>query len=560
MVSFYKLKIMKRLSNINISTLFFAVITLAYISFYSCKKISNPHGNGDEKDTITYNLIKTSIYVQFIDAYTGELIIPEEGKELKVGIVGKSKAAVVDIIGIQKEEYIAKQGFITFALNPESEFIPSSGSPVRFTIVASLNSYLTSSKEVTITSEGDYMLRIFMVDTDNPPSGVIIKQLSEVGRLINGVLQDTVSISTPNSEAIVIIPAGARLLDSDSVKLATGKLNLTLYYFSNLEDQALATFTGGITGTVIQNTSTNSGVFFPAGLVKFEISDSEWRKASIVENNSLTVSMAISDQTYNPVSGSNIIDGDEVALYSYISDTGLWMFDQWATITDTLYSGFYTTVKTSRLNNYNFSWFERNNCNQGSKFKVEDNCQQCEAIMLEGIVRKQADNSFVSNINLVGEWNEQINIPFSTGGTPVYIDWDQGNQCSYCYVDPAVSPLLIDNMCSQELISLPLTDDSQTTMAITATFIGSCDSDTNIVVLPSFGLWIRPVDATCWRWSSMNNGVAQICSVIYGETYVLGTYYDGKWKQWTITISNEETYTFAIDFSQSVCLNAFGIL
>ncbi len=550
---------MKPISNVNVSILFLAVIALAYVSFYSCKKIPNPSGSGDEKDTINYDLIKTSIHVQFVDASTNEFIIPEEGSSLKVNIVGKSQAAVFDIIGMQKEEYIAQQGFTTFALNPIAEFVPSSLSPVSFTIIASVDKYLTSAKEVTITSEGNYLLKIFMVDVNNPPSGVIIEKLYDVGDLINGVLQDPVSISTPNSEVMIDIPAGVRLLDRDSIKLK-GKLNLTLSYFNNQDDMALATFTGGIASSVIENNSINSGIFFPAGLVDFEIYDSYWHKASIVENGSIEINMEISDQTYNPVSGSNIIDGDDVGLYSYVSDTGLWMFDQWATITDTILSSFYTTVKTSRLNSYNFSWFEKNNCKQGSKFKVKDNCQQCESIMLEGIVRKQADNSYVTNISIVGEWNEQINIPFSTGGTPVYIDWNQGNLCNYCYVDPVFSPNLIDNMCTQQLISLPLTDDSQAAMSIEATFIGSCASDSNIVVLPSFGVWIRPVDASCWRWSSMNNGIAQICNVIYGETYVLGTYYDGSWKQWTVTISEEETYNFAIEFSQSVCLNAFGIL
>ena len=551
---------MKRLSNISISILFLAVITLANISFNSCKKIANPRGNGDSKDTITYNLIKTSIYVQFFDATTNELIIPEEGKELTVRIVGKSKEAVVDIVGIQNEKYYAKQGFITFALNPETEFIPSPGSPVRFTIVAELSSYLTSTKEVTITSEGDYMLKIFMIDKYNPPQGVIIERLNSVGHLFNGVLINPVSIATSNNEAVVVIPAGTRLLDSDSVKLVNGEINLSLSYFSNQEDGALAAFKGGITGTVVQNNSTNSGVFFPAGLIVFEITDSEWHKAAFIEKDSLEISMAIPNQTYNPVTGSNIADGDEVALYSYLADTGLWMFNQWATITDTLYSGFYTTVKTSKMSDFNFSWFENSNCNQGSKFKVEDNCKQCDAIMMEGVVRKQIDNSFVTNICIVGDWNEQINIPFSTGGTSVYIDWGLGNQCNYCYVDPSYSPILIDDMCSQQVVNLPLTDDSPVTMTITATFIGSCPTDTNIVVLPSFGLWIRPQEAACWRWTSMNNGIAEICNVIFGETYVLGTYYDGKWKQWTVTISTEETYTFDIDFSQSVCLNAFGIL
>jgi len=97
-------------------------------------------------------------------------------------------------------------------------------------------------------------------------------------------------------------------------------------------------------------------------------------------------------------------------------------------------------------------------------------------------------------------------------------------------------------------------------MSIIANFHGLCPSDTNILILPSFGIWIRPIDATCWRWSSMKNGVAQICNVIYGEKYVLGTYYDGNWEEWEITISEEIVYDFTIDFSQSVCTNVFGVL
>lgn len=549
---------MKLHRNINSSILFLTVIILAYFSFYSCKKITNPH-SGDEKDTINYNLIKTRIFIQFIDANTNEIIMPEEGKPIKVKIVGKSKKAVFDIIGIQKEEYFAHHGIITFALNPEAEFIPSSSSPVRFTIVANLEHYITSNKEVTITDEGDYMLKIFMVDVNNPPEGVTIDKLSNVSKLINGVLQDPVSIVSQNSEAKIVIPAGSRLLNSDSITLK-GKLNLTLCYYNPQEDKALAAYTGGITGTVINNSSLNSGVFFPTGLLMLKITDSEWRVASIIENKKVEVTTLISNQTYNPVSGSNVKNGDEVTLYTYVSDTGLWMIDQSSTISDTLISQYYTTVKTTSLGSYNFSWFEKNNCNQGSKFKVEDNCQQCESIMLEGIVRKQDDDSYVSDICLIGSWSEQLKIPFSTGGTPVYVEWEQGNQCNYCYVDPAFSPNLIDNMCSQQLINLPLTDDSQVTMSIIAQFLGNCPSDTNIVVMPSFGVWIRPVDASCWRWSSMDNGIANICNVVYGETYVLGTYYDGNWNQWTVTITDEEIYTFAIEFSQSVCLNAFGIL
>ncbi|MBC8320310.1 MAG: hypothetical protein H8E34_06290, partial [Bacteroidetes bacterium] len=285
-----------------------------------------------------------------------------------------------------------------------------------------------------------------------------------------------------------------------------------------------------------------------------------WHKASIIENDSLEITMVVPEQVYNPVSGSNVTNGDAVPLYSYVCDTGLWIFDRWAKITDTLFSGLYVTAKTSRLQNFNFSWFENNDCNHGSNFEISGSCQQCNSIMIDGVVRKQADNSFISVITLAAQWDGPITIPFSTGGTPVYIEWGVSSECNYCYVDPAVSPLLIDDMCSQQSIPLPLNDDSPVSKTIIVNFVGSCVSDTNYIILPSFGLWIRPVDATCWRWTSMKNGIAKICNVVYNQTYVVGTYYNGIWQEWVITITEENYYTFEIEFSQSVCSGVFGIL
>ena len=92
---------------------------LCNLFFSSCKKIPNPYGDSNKKDTITYDLLKTSIVVQFFDANTNEYIIPEEGKELKVKIVGKSKDAIADIVGLQKEEYTPRKGILTFGLVPE---------------------------------------------------------------------------------------------------------------------------------------------------------------------------------------------------------------------------------------------------------------------------------------------------------------------------------------------------------------------------------------------------------------------------------------------------------
>ena len=85
--------------------MFSVALLVFFISISSCKKIPNPYTDSDEKDTITYDLLKTSIVIQFFDANTNEYIIAEEGEEFTVRIVGKSKDAVADIVGLQKDEY-----------------------------------------------------------------------------------------------------------------------------------------------------------------------------------------------------------------------------------------------------------------------------------------------------------------------------------------------------------------------------------------------------------------------------------------------------------------------
>ena len=549
-----------KLLNILIIAVFITTVFLFFgLSFSSCKKIADPNKNNAEKDSITYDLLKTSIYVQFFDANTNEYIIADENNELKVQIVGKSKDGVIDIVGLQKNEYAAKQGFITFGLLPDAEFTPSDVNPVNFTIIAQLQGYLTSRKEINITSEGDYIVKIFMISISNPPNGVIIKNVYNTGVIINGVLQGDVAVELPNNEAKLTIPSGIKLFNKDSTYLV-GKLNITMAYYNGTDDKVLAAIPGGVVGSVLENNNINSGVFFVAGVVAYDIYDSDWHKAYYIEDDKLEISMAVSAQSYNPTSGLNVADGDIISAFSYIADSGLWILNQQVTITDTLNGQLYSTVKTQGLDYANFSWFKKNSCSQGANFQLSGSCTHCNSVMLEGVMRKQADNSFVSNVSIAGYSNKLLNIPFSTGSTGVYINWDEGNNCNYCVVSPSASPLLVDDMCSQQVLELPTTNNSTTTMSVTANFYGICPSDTNVLILPSFGIWIRPIDTRCWRWSSMKNGVASICDVVYGNKYVIGTYFDGTWQEWEITISEETVYDFTIDFSQAVCTNVFGVI
>ena len=528
-------------TTILILSLFFAF----YFSVSSCKKVEDPRVIIDGKDTIYYDLLKTSIYLQFIDVNTNELIIAEDGNSLKVKIIGKSKAAVVDITGLYKEEYVAKNGFLTFGLNPNSEYIPSIQSPTNFTIIANVDNYLTAEKEVNLTTEGDYIIKVYMVNATNPPPGVIYTHKYELGSVIDGVVQEDIVISTPSNEAILTIKQGAKLLTIDSVPL-NNTLNVKLTYYNGLDDKALLSIPGGVTGNVLQNNNTSRGMFFSTGVLKYTIYDAQWRRASIITDDSLKISLKIPNTTYNPISGTSVVIGDSVPTYSYVADTGFWAFNQWTHITDTINNSYYLTIKTQENNYLNFGWFEEINCNQNTEIQLSSNSSQCTSAMIEGVIRKQADNKLVSNITIAGVFNNNSVLPIMLGNIPVYFEWEQPNDSNNCFVDPSLNPLLVDDMCSQQIIELPVSFNNPTAKSITAYFEQIYNSDTNTILMPSYGLWIKKQEATCWRWVMMKDGVANICNVTLDENYTLGSYYNGNWKEWQLLVTDENLYHFEL--------------
>ena len=102
---------MGRFSRISITLLISFVMVNFYMNLTSCKKIVNPNSGKDVKDTILYEQLKTRIFIQFIDANTHENIVPDNGTSISTSIVGSSKDAVIDIIGVQKDKYSPKMDF-----------------------------------------------------------------------------------------------------------------------------------------------------------------------------------------------------------------------------------------------------------------------------------------------------------------------------------------------------------------------------------------------------------------------------------------------------------------
>lgn len=517
----------------------------------ACKKIENPNSDLDIKDTLKYDYIDTRVFVEFTDAKTNKYLTSNQGDVIRVEVSGASSEIVRDIIGVEHEYYYPQEGFVSFGLLPET--LPTESNPIRFSIKSTIYGYLTQSREISICEPGDYYIKVSMINLSDPPEGVIVETLNNVGNLYNGVVFEDVTISTSNMEASVTIPSGTKLLDADT-NILSGKLNLTLVYLNPETDMGLKTMQSGIVSTVLNNGSHNV-LFSPGNIFELEIADSDWKKASIIEEKKLKYTALISSSVLNPVTGNFYSPGNKINFCVFNSESGVWTNQS----TDTIKAGNYLTGTTNQTGSFNFGNFKVNSCNGSSGFKLTGSCADCNSVLLGGVLRKSSDNSFISEIRIAGTHGITNFFSGTTGSEPVYIDWDNNPDSNTCIVNPAFSPSNIDNMCSQTALNLPLMEMTPG-LSVEGTFHGRCPIDTNYIILPSFGIWVRNINSSVWNWHSMVNGKAQLCNLVPGETYVVGMYFDNSWQYWDFVAMENRDYEFIINFSDDICRNVFGIL
>lgn len=431
---------------------------------------------------------------------------------------------------------------------------------MRFTIKSSLFEFLPFSKEVIITSPGDYYFTVKLVNFEDPPDGLVVAQQLGVGNLYNGVLYEDVEISTDNQEATMTLKAGTKFLTADSSFLA-GRLNIILIYHDLNYNASLSSMQGGVSSSVIDNGTFKDVIFSTGAIADIKITDSDYKEAYFIEDKDIELSLKISDNVVNPATNSPFGEGNQIGLYTYDADTGSWVFQVKNEIVVGYMGQLYVDAETKTLKNYCLANYQNNTCNLSPGFKIEGECESCESVLISGIMRKSSDNTFVDDVMLPVIREEETILSVSTGNVPVDIYWNDTPDSNQCYVNPVVNPTHIQDMCSQSAaITLMLLENSVGSISVNASFEGVCPGDTNYLILPSFGLWIRNFNSSNWQWISMTNGNARLCNLFPGEIYILGTYYNNSWQQWEFIVGEEEDYNFTIDFTDDICRNIFGIL
>ncbi len=532
-----------------------SIIALLLIALLSVTtdycKIKNPIDGA--KLIINFDLLKTYVNLQFTDAKTGDLIGFTGDVEVTVSIMGENSDAVVDNSGVIRESFSSANGFLGLALNPNTEFVPSVSNPIKFTVVATLDGYISTSKSMTILAEGTYNEKIVMTDISNPPDGVVVKEEKGVGSLVDGTVQEDIAVKTQGDEVGISIPAGTVIRDGNGNTLS-GSLDITLVYFDNLKDESLASFPGGLMTTIYQDGQSQDGAFFSAGFLALEISDQNGVSAKTFEENTLGLSMGIQAATYNPETQATIAAGDDLPVYSYDPDNGQWTYEQTVSVESGGRSDFTVTAQLSHLSYWNFDWFWSEYCDEGIQFLFTGDFGGCSCTTQFGIMRKQADNTFFSYIDLYGCENELIQTYYAPANMPVYIEWVNSG-CFNTIVDEDFT--YIENLCAPDVVELNLITLGANTTTVTIDVMGRCASNPDVEIRPTYGGWFRPVDEYCWRWEFMTNGIAQICDVEIGKEYVIGTYFNGQWYEMNYIVEQDMIVEWDIDLPDDFCSQVF---
>ncbi|MFZ4708032.1 MAG: hypothetical protein ACOYMF_18665 [Bacteroidales bacterium] len=528
---------------------------LALMPQSGCNKFENI--TDGVKIIIDYNLIKTTIDVQLVDASTGNLVGHDGSISVKATITGEDRDGLIDITGMQHNDYVymSQNGFLSLGLQPNTAYTPSESNPISFNIVVEHDGYLATSQHIVITNEGRNFVVIKMVNLEQPPSGVSVIQQPNAGSSNgSGMVESEIIVTTADGKASLTIPEGIVIKDVFGNPLQ-GSLNVILVHFDNTDPEALAAFPGGLTTNVTRiDGSSEDGMFYSAGFVAIEISDESGRIASTFTNGVLTLKAEVSAQTYNPETQAQVLSGDDIQLWSYDELTGMWKEESTITVTETD-GKLHLETPLTHLSYYNFDWFYSENCASGVAIYFNLDQPVCDCYMMYGTMYRQADNAYMKTVSMWVCGTDPVYTSYVPSGVPVYIDWNEEiNNLSVVN-----NPTYIQNLCDVNTPVYVEVSNPTPTSSITIDVEAYCASNPDVVIRPSFGAYFRTLDSYNWRYAEMTNGYANICDVTVGETYVVGVYFENTWYETEVTVEQSEYSYVGFELPADVCSEVFGM-
>lgn len=316
----------------------------------------------DFKLIIGLEPIETSASGKILDAATNELITDD----VTITFKGQDAASVIDLYSEPIDRQNVRGGLSSFGI--QNERSPSPNDPVYLNVIADADGYRATSKNVVIDGSGTHRFTLYMVRANHPPAGAVAATVEQGETDPEGSIAESFSVSTPpehttQTRASVAFSQGTVVQDAAGAPLS-GRLRTDLTYFTNRSRTALQALPGGH--------ANGDGTLVTAGFASIEVSDAQGRKARTFSQ-PLTVTFEVPGETTNPSTGSAIQEGDEIGVWSYESEDGVWVREGDATLSGPTSDGHYTvTYEASHLSWWNAAW-KTEACPVGATITVNRN-------------------------------------------------------------------------------------------------------------------------------------------------------------------------------------------
>ncbi len=316
--------------------------------------------------------------------------LPNEGKlpsDLKFQILGRDADKIVTNLNT-KNFRISKEGILILAVSPE--FVPSATNPIRLTLVAESKDYTKIIREVTFTNANNYSYYFDFVKR-NAAGNTNANQL---------VLDVTKSkkveiLSFNNTERVLLELADNTSFLSKDNEVLKGVVDLTLLHFNSKNSRAFLP-AGGVASNPIDKDNKPLSEPFDflqtAGMVSILMST---QSHEIIKKFStpVKVSLELSPSVINPITNKNLAEKDNLLLFSYDVDNGVWKVEGEKQVEKNQTTGkLEVSFDVSHLSYWILGW-KRDICRTGPSFTIKSNLKDLDIVYYSQLIDTKTNQS-----------------------------------------------------------------------------------------------------------------------------------------------------------------------
>ncbi|MBT4401868.1 MAG: hypothetical protein HOD37_20485 [Bacteroidetes bacterium] len=510
------------------------VFLLAILATPSCQEFKlNPD---DLVINLELDLIKTNINLRFYDAASKQMIGANDDLKISVTIHGQDSLYIIDPSGTQFEVYNTGGGFLGLALDPFSA-IPTEDDPIIFNIVANLDGYLNTSKTLVIGREGIHEVGLEMVNLTHTPDGVEIGLLDDAGTANSGILDNNIFVYTQSGNASFLVPQGTNLMDKSGQALS-GKLNASLVHFDPSVPGVLQAFPGGLDVTIINEDGDFEEVFFvSAAFMDIKITDANNHTVESFEQGVMELDIDIDPNIINPETGQHAQAGDEISIWSYDEDSGIWKFEGKKTIYPTP-EGLGIKAEIPHLSSWNLAWTGANNHAGWKKIEFLSPSASYDSNDFSFAVTVVMDPSNSLSLS-EASWSQSYVMTGSPDGNnelfmknfpsePLIISFTNLDVCGVSLWETP-SDIAVNLSTYSGDYSLTLTPSSNQSTRTVNVIIHCLDTGQDITPTQTLMGRYREKGTSCWIIKSFTNGTTTIGGLEDNTVYEIQAWYNNSW-------------------------------